>query len=202
MPEDQRDNPNDNPPEDQPDSQPIAATSRATIRPAVPGDVPHVLRLIQDLAEYERELHSVEATPEHLRAALFPDDPGSARSHALVAEVTGEDGRPRVVGMAVYYVTFSTWTGRHGIWLEDLYVRPEHRGGGLGRRLLAQLARTCVERGYGRLEWWVLDWNEPSIGFYRSLGAVAQDEWTVYRMSGEALTKLADQADRPAADDR
>ena len=171
------------------------ATRRATIRPAVPGDVPHVLRLIQDLAEYERELHAVEATPEHLQAALFPDDPGSARSHALVAEATTADGGSEVVGMAVWYVTFSTWLGRHGVWLEDLFVQPEQRGSGLGTALLARLAQVCVERGYGRLEWWVLDWNEPSIGFYRSLGAVPQDEWTVFRLDGDALRALARQAE-------
>ena len=167
----------------------------ARVRDATPDDVLQLVALIRELADYERELHQVEATEEHLHAALFPaGDPTSARSHALVAEVTGDDGAPRVVGMAVYYVTFSTWTGRHGIWLEDLFVQPDQRGSGLGTALLARLAAICVERGYPRLEWWVLDWNEPSIGFYRSLGAAAQDEWTVYRMSGEALTDLANHA--------
>ncbi|GAB3593313.1 GNAT family N-acetyltransferase [Angustibacter peucedani] len=166
-----------------------------TVRDATPDDVPQILALIRELADYERELHQVEATEEHLHAALFPSgDPSSARSHAVVAEVTHHDGQPRVVGMAVYYLTYSTWTGQHGIWLEDLFVQPDQRGSGLGKALLARLAAICVERGYPRLEWWVLDWNEPSIGFYRSLGAVAQDEWTVYRMTGDALQNLAQQA--------
>ena len=93
--------------------------------------------------------------------------------------------------MAVWYLTFSTWLGRPGIWLEDLYVQPAHRGSGLGRQLLTTLAQLCSERGYGRLEWWVLDWNEPSIGFYRNLGARSEDEWTTYRLDGEALDRLA-----------
>ena len=108
-----------------------------------------------------------------------------------MAEVTDADGNRQLVGMAVWYVTFSTWLGRHGVWLEDLFVQPEHRGSGLGTALLARLAGICVERGYGRLEWWVLNWNEPSIGFYRSLGAVPQEEWTVFRLDGDALTALA-----------
>jgi len=159
------------------------------IREAVPSDVPRLVQLVRELAEYERAVHEVEATEEHFRAALFPDDPGAARSHALVAEVETPDG-PLVVGMAVWYVTFSTWLGRHGIWLEDLYVSPDRRGSGLGKALLTRLAQIAVERGYGRVEWWVLDWNTPSIDFYRSLGARPQDGWTVYRLDGEALTAL------------
>lgn len=155
-----------------------------TIREATPDDVPAILRLVHELAVYEKEPDAVEATEEHFTAALFPAS-GSPTTFAHVAEVDGE-----VVGMAVWYLTFSTWTGVNGIWLEDLFVEPEHRGSGLGRELLATLARTCVERGYRRLEWWVLDWNEPSIGFYRSLGAVPQDEWTVFRMDGDALATL------------
>ncbi|CAN7278505.1 N-acetyltransferase family protein [Knoellia sp. LjRoot47] len=155
-----------------------------TIREATPDDVPAILRLVRDLAVYEREPDAVEATEEHFGAALFPSD-GSATTFAHVAEVDGE-----VVGMAIWYLTFSTWTGVNGIWLEDLFVQPEHRGSGVGRELLATLARTCVERGYRRLEWWVLDWNEPSIGFYRGLSAVPQDEWTVFRMDGDALAAL------------
>ncbi len=174
----------------------MAGTDLTQVRDATPEDVPQILALIRELADYERELHRVEATPEHLQAALFPGGgPGSARSHAIVAEVAGDGGQRRVVGMAVYYLTYSTWTGRHGIWLEDLFVQPGQRGSGLGTALLARLAAICVERGFPRLEWWVLDWNEPSIGFYRSLGAVAQDEWTVYRMSGDALQRLADRAE-------
>jgi GNAT superfamily N-acetyltransferase len=155
-----------------------------TIREATPDDVPAILRLVRELAIYEKEPDAVEATEEHFRMALFPVS-GTPTTFAHVAEVDGE-----VVGMAIWYLTFSTWTGVNGIWLEDLFVEPSHRGSGLGRELLATLARTCVERGYQRLEWWVLDWNEPSIGFYRSLGAVPQDEWTVFRMDGQALSDL------------
>ena len=160
-----------------------------SVRPVEPADVPAVVGLVRELAEYERAAAAVEATEEHFVAALFPDDPTAARSHALVAEVPGPDG-PRVVGMAVWYVTFSTWLGRHGIWLEDLYVSPDQRGSGLGKALLTRLAQIAVERGYGRVEWWVLDWNAPSIEFYRSLGAQAQDGWTVYRLDGDALSQL------------
>lgn len=155
-----------------------------TIREATPADVPAILRLVHDLAAYEKEPDAVRATEADFRAALFPDE-GAPTTFAHVAEVEG-----RVVGMAVWYLTFSTWTGVNGIWLEDLFVEPEQRGAGLGRELLATLARTCVDRGYQRLEWWVLDWNEPSIGFYESLGARAQDEWTVFRMDGPALGSL------------
>ena len=155
-----------------------------TIREAAPADVPAILQLVRDLATYEKEPDAVRATESDFRAALFPDE-GAPTTFAHVAEVEG-----RVVGMAVWYLTFSTWTGVNGIWLEDLFVEPEQRGAGLGRELLATLARTCVDRGYQRLEWWVLDWNEPSIGFYESLDARAQDEWTVFRMDGAALETL------------
>jgi GNAT superfamily N-acetyltransferase len=107
----------------------------------------------------------------------------------VFAHVADHDGR--IVGFALWFLNFSTWLCRHGIYLEDLYVTPEMRGHGIGRQLLAELAALCVERGYGRLEWWVLDWNEPAIGFYRSLGATAMDEWTVYRLTGHALANLA-----------
>lgn len=153
------------------------------IRPVEPDDVPHILRLIRDLATYEKAPDSVEATEELLRDSLFAPSPAV---FAHVAEVDGE-----VVGFAVWYMTFSTWLGRHGIWLEDLYVDPAHRGTGLGRALLATLADICVERGYGRLEWWVLDWNTPAIDFYRSLGSQPMDEWTVHRVDGDALARLA-----------
>ena len=155
-----------------------------TIRAATPDDVPAILGLVRDLAAYEREPDAVEATEDHVRAALFPEG-GAPTTYAHVAEVDGE-----VVGMAVWFVTYSTWTGVNGIWLEDLFVQPGHRGSGLGRKLLATLARTCVERGYRRLEWTVLDWNEPSLAFYRSLGAVRLEEWTTHRLSGDALTAL------------
>ncbi|MGZ4600865.1 MAG: N-acetyltransferase family protein [Oryzihumus sp.] len=162
----------------------VTTRHTATIRPATPDDVPAILRLVHELAAYEKEPDAVEATPEGFLACLFPAD-GAPTAWAHVAEVDGD-----VVGMAVWYLTFSTWLGRPGIWLEDLYVTPEQRGSGLGKELLATLARICVERGYGRLEWWVLRWNTPSIGFYEGLGAQAQDEWSVYRLDGTALEGL------------
>jgi GNAT superfamily N-acetyltransferase len=155
-----------------------------TIRPATPGDVPAVLQLVRELAAYEKEPDAVEASDADFRRVLFPAD-GHPTTFCHVAEVDGE-----VVGIAVWFLSFSTWTGRNGIWLEDLFVLPEHRGAGLGKALLRTLAQVCVERGYQRLEWWVLDWNEPSIAFYEALGARAQDEWTTYRLDGEALDAL------------
>ena len=163
----------------------MTSTPLIDIRPALPDDVPVIVRLVRDLAEYEKALDEVEMTEEQLAAALFPDGRDPA-TFAHVAEVDGE-----VVGMAVWFLSFSTWTGSHGIWLEDLYVAPEHRGLGLGQELLRTLAGVCVERGYHRLEWWVLDWNAPSIGFYESIGAVAQDEWTRFRLDGDALVTHA-----------
>jgi len=156
-----------------------------TVRPATIDDVPRIVELVHELALYEREPDAVEATAADFVAALFPPS-ATPTAFAHVAEDDGE-----VVGMAVWYVTFSTWTGRNGIWLEDLFVRPDQRGSGLGRALLAALAQVCVERGWRRLEWWVLDWNEPSIGFYRSLGATAHDDWTTYRLTGTPLDSLA-----------
>ena len=153
------------------------------VRPAEPADVPVLLGLVRELAAYEREPDAVETTEPMLRDALFGDSP-AASCH--VAVLDGE-----VVGFALWYVTFSTWKGRPGLWLEDLFVRPAARGSGLGRALLQELASVCVSRGYPRLEWWVLDWNEPAIGFYRALGAAAQDEWTTYRVDGDALVRLA-----------
>ena len=152
------------------------------IRPATVDDVPVVVRLVHELATYEREPDAVVATEDQFRAALFGQDP---RVHCLVAE----DG-PEVVGFAVWFVNFSTWLGTHGIYLEDLFVRPTARGGGHGRALLTELARIAVERGYGRVEWAVLDWNVDAQGFYRSLGAAPQDEWTTWRLTGEPLVQL------------
>ena len=160
-----------------------SASSR--VRPAAAADVAVILRLVHELAEYERAVHEVDTTVEQLREALFPAGREPA-AFAHVAEVDGE-----VVGCAIWFLSFSTWTGTHGIWLEDLYVTPARRGSGLGQELLRTLADICVERGYHRLEWWVLDWNTPSIGFYESIGAVAQDEWTRFRLSGEALESLS-----------
>lgn len=153
------------------------------IRPARPGDVPAVVALVRELARYERAAHEVRLTEQALADALFREHPAVS---CHVADVDGE-----TVGFALWFLTFSTWLGRHGIYLEDLYVRPEHRGAGHGRALLASLARTCAERGYGRLEWWVLDWNTPAHGFYRRLGAAPMDDWTVWRMTGDALETLA-----------
>ncbi|WP_420853231.1 GNAT family N-acetyltransferase [Segeticoccus rhizosphaerae] len=170
----------------------VTTTSNSPVRPAAPGDVPAILRLVRALAVYEKEPDAVDATEDDFREALFPAE-GGPTAYAHVAEADGE-----VVGMALWYLTFSTWTGRPGMWLEDLFVLPEQRGSGLGKQLLRTLARLCVERGYPRLEWWVLDWNEPSIGFYRSLGAVALDEWTVFRMDGEPLAALGAPAAAPA----
>lgn len=154
------------------------------IRPATPDDVPDILRLIRDLADYEREPDAVENTPELLRAALFGDDPSAS---ALVAEVDGA-----VVGIAIWYRTYSTWTGLAGLHLEDLYVMPEHRGSGLGRAFFTALARIAVDRGFARFEWVVLDWNQPAIDFYDALGGKSMGEWTTYRVDGELLTALAE----------
>ncbi len=153
------------------------------IRRARLTDVPAIFRLIRELAEYERSLPEVTGTPEQLRQALFSQDP------AVFAHVAEHDDR--IVGFALWFLNYSTWLCTHGIYLEDLYVTPDMRGQGIGKALLAELAQLCVQRGYGRLEWWVLDWNEPARGFYRSLGAVAMDDWTVHRLTGRELARLA-----------
>jgi GNAT superfamily N-acetyltransferase len=153
------------------------------VREARESDLERILQLIVDLATYERAAHEVKTTIAQLRAALFGPQPAA---YALVAE-----SDERVVGLALYFRNFSTWEGVHGLYLEDLYVMPEYRGSGLGKALLMSLAEVAVERGYARLEWAVLDWNQPAIDFYRSLGAVALNEWTVYRLNGEALTTTA-----------
>lgn len=152
------------------------------IRPARPDDVGAVLGLVRELAAYEREPDAVVATEQDLSLALFGDDPSA---HCLLAEV--DDA---VVGFALWYRTFSTWTGKPGLWLEDLYVQPAFRGRGLGKALLVALAGIAVDRGWTRFEWWVLDWNQPAHGFYRSLGAHPEDEWTVWRVDGDALREL------------
>jgi GNAT superfamily N-acetyltransferase len=150
------------------------------VREARESDIDRIRQLIVDLATYERAAHEVKTTTEQLRVALFGPQPAA---YALVAEMDHA-----VVGFALYFRNFSTWEGVHGLYLEDLYVMPQYRGSGLGKGLLLSLAELAVERGYARLEWAVLDWNQPAIDFYRSLGAVAMDEWTVYRLSGEALS--------------
>jgi GNAT superfamily N-acetyltransferase len=156
------------------------------VRPIRPDDVPAVVGLVCELAAYEEAEHEVRLTADQLTAALFGDSP------ALFGHVAERDGA--VVGTALWFLSFSTWRGTHGIHLEDLYVQPQHRGAGLGRELLRTLAATCVERGYSRLEWSVLDWNTPSIDFYRAAGAVAMDGWTVFRLTDQALSEFA--ADR------
>lgn len=146
-------------------------------------DTPLVLSFIRELAEYENLSHEVVATEEALRTSLFGERPFAEVLLAFVGE--------EPVGFALFFHNFSTFLGKPGIYLEDLYVRPEHRGAGAGSALLSRLAGLAVERGCGRLEWWVLDWNEPSIGFYERLGATAMDDWTVYRLTGAALEDLA-----------
>ena len=157
--------------------------ARAEIRPATEDDVPLILSLIRELAEYERLSHEVVATEDMLRESLFGE-----RRAAEVFLAYYEDA---LTGFALFFHSFSTFLGRPGIYLEDLYVKPEFRGKGIGRALLTYLARLAKERGCGRLEWSVLDWNEPAIKLYKNIGAIPMDEWTVYRVSGEALDRLA-----------
>lgn len=153
------------------------------IRPAQPADAEQILAFIRELAIYERAEHAVVASVDDIRRSLFAE---GAPARALMCL---RDGRP--VGYAVYFFSYSTWLGRNGIYLEDLYVTPEQRGSGAGRQLLRHIAREAVANDCGRLEWSVLDWNEPAIGFYRSLGAEPQDEWVRYRLEGEALRSFA-----------
>ena len=155
-----------------------------TIRPARLHELPQVLAFIRELAEYEHLQHEVVATEQDLATALSGPRPYAEVVFACL------DGAP--VGFALFFHNFSTFLGKPGIYLEDLFVRPEARGLGVGKRLLAWLARTTIERGCARLDWAVLDWNEPSIGFYRSLGAAEQSEWTTYRLDGAALARLAE----------
>ena len=161
----------------------MPATAKVAVRPAVPEDSGLILKFIRDLAEYEKLLDEAVATQDDLTVALFGENP---KAFCDIAEI---DGRP--VGFALWFYNFSTFVGRHGIYLEDLFVLPEARGSGAGRALLANLARRCLDEKLGRLEWAVLDWNAPSIAFYDSLGAAAMDEWIVRRMTGDALRKLA-----------
>jgi GNAT superfamily N-acetyltransferase len=152
------------------------------IRRIAPSDVPAAVALVHELAAYEKEPDSCHLTAAQLHRALFGEQPAL---FGHVAEVDGE-----VAGIALWFLNFSTWRGEHGIYLEDLYVSPSQRGSGLGRALLQTLAEESVAQGYARLEWSVLDWNEPAIGFYRSLGAVAMDGWTVNRLTDDALREL------------
>ena len=152
------------------------------IRPARRDEVGIVLQLIHDLAVYEKAPNEVEATEKELLETIFSNDP---KVFCDLVEVDGE-----IAGMAIWFLNYSTWQGKHGIYLEDLFIKPEYRGRGYGKALLKHLAKICDDKGYGRFQWWVLDWNSPAIEFYRSLGAVAMDEWTVYRVSGQALKDL------------
>lgn len=153
------------------------------IRAATPADIPAIHRLIVELAIYEKEPDAVQATHLDLQTALFADRPVA---ECVLAEI---DGTP--VGMALFFTNFSTWTGKPGLYLEDLFVMPSARGHGLGKALLVHLAGIAVSRGYARFEWSVLDWNTPAIGFYKALGAKLMDEWTVMRVDGQALAALA-----------
>ena len=153
------------------------------IRSATPADIPAIRALIVALAVYEREPDAVKVTEADLHAALFGERP---LAEAVLAEIGGVP-----VGVAVFFTNFSTWEGKGGLYLEDLFVSPEARGAGVGKALLVHLAGIAVTRGYARFEWSVLDWNAPAIGFYEGLGAVMQDEWTKMRVEGKALAKLA-----------
>jgi GNAT superfamily N-acetyltransferase len=151
---------------------------------ALPQDCEKILELIKDLAEYEKAPHEVKATVKDLEATLFSSQPSA---FCDLVKVDGE-----TVGFAIWFLNYSTWQGKYGIYLEDLFIKPEFRGVGYGKALLKHLAKLCIENGYGRLQWWVLDWNKPAIDFYLSLGAKAMDEWTVFRLSGDALQNLAE----------
>jgi len=157
-----------------------------SIRPAIASDAALIFRFIRELAEYERLAHEVDATEADIAEALFGPNP---RVFADIAEWEGEPA-----GFALWFYNFSTFRGRHGIYLEDLFVRPELRSKGGGRALLRHLARRCMTEGLARLEWWVLDWNEPALKVYRSIGAMPMDEWTVQRVTGEALQRLAEES--------
>ena len=156
------------------------------IRLAKPEDIADIHRLIYELAVYEKAPEQMVATVDQINGSLFKDNP-VAFCH--VAEVDGQ-----IVGIALWFLNYSTWLGKPGIYLEDLYVQPEYRGHGIGKGFMKTLAQLCTERGYERFQWWVLDWNKPSIEFYKSLGAVPMDEWTVFRLSGDALKKFASES--------
>jgi GNAT superfamily N-acetyltransferase len=153
------------------------------IRLAKPEDIADIHRLIYELAVYEKAPEQMVATVDQISDSLFTDNPVA---FAHVAEVDG-----KIVGIALWFLNYSTWLGKPGIYLEDLFVQPEHRGHGIGKGFMKTLAQLCIERGYERFQWWVLDWNKPSIEFYKSLGAVPMDEWTVFRLSGDSLKKFA-----------
>jgi GNAT superfamily N-acetyltransferase len=167
------------------------------IRPARREDAAVIRQLIYELAVYERAPDEVEATEQHILDTIFCDNPAvfceiiELDDDELVAADSAEPKLgPNIAGMAIWFLNYSTWQGRHGIYLEDLYVREKFRGRGYGKAMLEHLAAICIERGYGRFQWWVLDWNTPSIEFYRAMGAQSMDEWTVFRVSGDALNQL------------
>ncbi len=153
------------------------------IRRANKCDAQQILDLIKDLADYEQAPDEVRATVGNLEETIFADDP---RVFCDLVDIDGE-----VAGMAIWFLNYATWQGKHGIYLEDLFVRPKFRGQGYGKALLVHLAKICMQEGYGRLQWWVLDWNTPAIDFYKGLGAEPMDEWTVFRVSGTELDQLA-----------
>ena len=154
------------------------------IRSARKDEAAIILQLIKDLAEYEKSPDEVKASEKEILETIFADNP------KVFCDFVEVDGH--IAGMAIWFLNYSTWQGKHGIYLEDLYVKPEYRGRGYGKALLQHLASICNERGYGRFQWWVLDWNSPAIEFYRSLGAEAMSEWTVYRVSDEPLRSLGE----------
>jgi GNAT superfamily N-acetyltransferase len=167
---------------------PITTASGAVIRLAGPDDVPHILRFINELADYEKLSHEVVATEAKLTDTLFSDNPAA---EVLIAE---RNGKP--VGMALFFSNYSTFLAQPGIHLEDLYVQPDQRGSGVGKALITSLAKLAVDRGCGRLEWMVLDWNEPARQFYRALGASAMDGWLTKRVSGDSLHAMAGMLER------
>ena len=161
------------------------------IRDAEPSDVGRIAEMVRELATYEKEVDKVESTADSFAHLMFPTDGRAPMAFCLLADVKDhETGEWKAVGFAAWYVTFSTWTGQNGIWLEDLFVSPDVRGLGLGKALLATLAQIAVGRGYKRVEWWVLRWNEPALGFYRRLGAEDLDAWVHYRIDRDALQAL------------
>lgn len=153
------------------------------VREATLGDIPQILQYIKDLAKFEKALEEAVLTEKDLKESFFTNSP---QVYCLVSELDSI-----VTGIAIWHLNYSTWLGKHGIYLEDLYVDPKYRGQGHGKALLVSLAKICMDRGYPRLQWWVLDWNKSAIDFYHSIGAHAMDEWTVFRVSGNELRKLA-----------
>lgn len=185
------------PPKHRPGALPRVAGVEQTIRQVTPEDVDTLHELIVELAEYEREPDAVVGTADDLRRALFEGTSTPSGAPALFGHVAEVDGV--IVGMALWFLNYSTWRGQHGIYIEDLYVRPAFRGLGLGRALLSALAEICVDRGYPRLDWMVLDWNAPALDFYRGVEAFPMDDWTVYRLTGDPLSALARGEDYEAA---